>query len=48
MAKREAAASRPFLAEYAVYQNTGMPTAAGAAAIVENLAAQFAMFPGLL
>jgi limonene-1,2-epoxide hydrolase len=45
MAKRDAAALRPFLAEDAVYQNTGMPATAGAAAIVENLAGQFAMYP---
>lgn len=45
MAKRGAAALRPFLAEDAIYQNTGMPATAGAAAIEENLASQFAMFP---
>jgi limonene-1,2-epoxide hydrolase len=45
MAKRDAEATRPYFAPNAVYQNTGMPASVGAAAIVENLGAQFAMFP---
>ena len=45
MAKRDAELLRPYLAEGAVYQNTGMPATAGVAAVLENLAGQFAMFP---
>lgn len=45
MIKRDAEALRPLLAADAVYQNVGTPAAIGAAAIVENLAGQFAMFP---
>jgi limonene-1,2-epoxide hydrolase len=45
MEKRDPEALRPFLAEDAVYQNVGMPAATGIDAIVENMAAQFAMFP---
>jgi limonene-1,2-epoxide hydrolase len=45
MEQRDAEALRPFLAEGAVYQNVGMPAFTGPDAIVENMAAQFAMFP---
>lgn len=45
MEQRDAEALRPLLAEGAVYQNVGMPAFAGPDAIVENMAAQFAMFP---
>ena len=45
MAKRDAELLRPYLAEGAVYQNTGMPATAGVDAVLENLAGQFAMFP---
>ncbi|KPN45368.1 limonene-1,2-epoxide hydrolase [Mycobacterium intracellulare subsp. chimaera] len=45
MAQRDAEALRPLLAEGAVYQNVGMPAFSGPDAIVENMAAQFAMFP---
>ena len=45
MEKRDATALRPLLAHDAVYQNVGMPACAGVDAIVENLGAQFSMFP---
>lgn len=45
MVKRDAAALRPFLAEDAIYQNVGKPPFVGVAAIVQNLASQFAAFP---
>ena len=45
MVERDAAALRPFLAEDAVYQNTGMPASVGADAIVANLGGQFGAFP---
>ncbi|MCV7440657.1 nuclear transport factor 2 family protein [Mycobacterium paraense] len=45
MEQRDAEALRPLLAEGAVYQNVGMPAVVGPDAIVENMAAQFAMFP---
>jgi len=45
MEQRDAEALRPLLAEEAVYQNVGMPAFTGPDAIVENMAAQFAMFP---
>jgi limonene-1,2-epoxide hydrolase len=45
MENRDAEALRPLLAEGAVYQNVGMPAFTGPDAIVENMAAQFAMFP---
>lgn len=45
MTQRDAEALRPLLAEGAVYQNVGMPAFSGPDAIVENMAAQFAMFP---
>lgn len=45
MAKRDPALLRPFLAEDVVYQNTGLPAFVGAAAVLDNLAAQFARFP---
>jgi limonene-1,2-epoxide hydrolase len=43
MVKRDAEALRPFLADDAVYQNTGMVAASGVD--IQNLAAQFSMFP---
>jgi limonene-1,2-epoxide hydrolase len=45
MEQRDAEALRPLLAEGAVYQNVGMPAFTGPDAIVENMAAQFALFP---
>ncbi|GAA4297671.1 limonene-1,2-epoxide hydrolase family protein [Mycobacterium paraffinicum] len=45
MEQRDAEALRPLLAEGAVYQNVGMPAFTGPDAIVENMAAQFSMFP---
>jgi limonene-1,2-epoxide hydrolase len=45
MVERDAQAMRPFLADDAVYQNTGMPASVGADAIVENLGGQFGAFP---
>jgi limonene-1,2-epoxide hydrolase len=45
MVKRDSDAVRAYFNPDAVYQNTGMPAAAGVDAIVENLAGQFAMFP---
>jgi limonene-1,2-epoxide hydrolase len=45
MVKRDAEALRPFLAEDAIYQNVGKPPCVGVAAIVQNLASQFAAFP---
>jgi limonene-1,2-epoxide hydrolase len=45
MEQRDAEALRPLLAEGAVYQNVGMPAFTGPDAIVENMAAQFGMFP---
>ena len=45
MEKRDPDALRPLLAENAVYQNVGMPAITGVDAIVENMGAQFAMFP---
>ena len=45
MERRDADALRPLLADNAVYQNVGMPAFAGVDAIVENLGAQFSMFP---
>ncbi|MEZ0350928.1 limonene-1,2-epoxide hydrolase family protein [Mycobacterium sp. pR1184] len=45
MEQRNAEALRPLLADGAVYQNVGMPAFTGPDAIVENMAAQFAMFP---
>ncbi len=45
MAQRDAEALRTFLAKGAVYQNVGMPAFTGPDAIMENVAAQFAMFP---
>jgi len=46
MEKRDPEALRPLVADSAVYQNVGMPAFAGVDAIVENMAAQFGMFPG--
>jgi limonene-1,2-epoxide hydrolase len=43
--ERDAEALRPLIADNAVYQNVGMPASNGVDAIVENMAAQFAMFP---
>ena len=45
MAKRDAEALRPFVADDAVYQNTGMEASVGIDAIIANLAGQFGMFP---
>jgi limonene-1,2-epoxide hydrolase len=45
MEGRDAEALRPLIADNAVYQNVGMPASNGVDAIVENMAAQFAMFP---
>ena len=45
MERRDPEALRPLLADDAVYQNVGMPASTGADAIVENMAAQFSMFP---
>jgi limonene-1,2-epoxide hydrolase len=45
MEKRDPEALRPLVADSSVYQNVGMPAFAGVDAIVENMAAQFAMFP---
>lgn len=45
MVKRDPEALRGLLASNAVYQNTGMPASVGVDAVLENLAAQFAMFP---
>ena len=45
MEDRDAEALRPLIADNAVYQNVGMPASSGVDAIVENMAAQFSMFP---
>jgi len=45
MAKRDAEALRPFVADDAVYQNTGMIASVGVDAIIANLAGQFGAFP---
>lgn len=45
MERRDPDALRPLLADDAVYQNVGMPAFTGVEAIVENMAAQFSMFP---
>ncbi|GAB3018438.1 limonene-1,2-epoxide hydrolase family protein [Mycobacterium bourgelatii] len=45
MERRDPEALRPLLANNAVYQNVGMPAFTGVDAIVENLGAQFSMFP---
>ena len=45
MEKRDPEALRPLLANDAVYQNVGMPASTGVEAIVENMGAQFSMFP---
>ena len=45
MERRDPDALRPLLADNAVYQNVGMPAFTGVDAIVENLGAQFSMFP---
>ena len=45
MAERDPEALRPYLADDAVYQNTGMPAAKGVDGVLENLSGQFAMFP---
>ena len=45
MESRDAEALRPLIADDAVYQNVGMPASSGVDAIVENMAAQFSMFP---
>jgi limonene-1,2-epoxide hydrolase len=43
MARRDADALRPYLADNAVYQNTGMPASVGVDEIVANLAGQFGL-----
>ncbi|MFZ2177776.1 MAG: limonene-1,2-epoxide hydrolase family protein [Rhodococcus sp. (in: high G+C Gram-positive bacteria)] len=45
MVKRDTGVMRPFFADDAVYQNTGMPASVGIEAIIENLGGQFATFP---
>lgn len=45
MVQRDAESLRPFLADDAVYQNTGMPASVGVDAIIANVAGQLAMFP---
>jgi limonene-1,2-epoxide hydrolase len=45
MARRDPSALRPFPAEDATYQNTGVSASVGVSAVLENLAGQFAMFP---
>jgi limonene-1,2-epoxide hydrolase len=45
MEKRDPEALQPYLPDDAVYQNVGMPAAIGVEAILENVGAQFAMFP---
>ncbi|MGD9622922.1 MAG: limonene-1,2-epoxide hydrolase family protein [Mycolicibacterium sp.] len=45
MERRDPDALRALLSDTAVYQNVGMPAIAGVEAIVENLGAQFSMFP---
>ncbi|MFK0288765.1 limonene-1,2-epoxide hydrolase family protein [Streptomyces sp. NPDC090499] len=45
MQQRDSEALRPFLADDAVYQNTGMPACVGADEILKDLARQFAAFP---
>ncbi len=45
MEKRDSEALRPFLADDAVYQNVGMPASIGVEAILQNMGAQFSMFP---
>jgi limonene-1,2-epoxide hydrolase len=42
---RDPEALRPLIAAHAVYQNVGMPASTGVEAILENMAAQFSMFP---
>lgn len=45
MVKRDAEVLRPLLTDDAVYQNVGKPACVGSAAIIEDLASQFAAFP---
>jgi limonene-1,2-epoxide hydrolase len=45
MVKRDAEALRPYVADDAVYQNTGMPASSGIDDILANLAGQFGAFP---
>jgi limonene-1,2-epoxide hydrolase len=45
MERRDPEALRPLLADDAAYQNVGMPAFTGVEAIVENMGAQFSMFP---
>jgi limonene-1,2-epoxide hydrolase len=45
MEKRDPETLRPFITDDAVYQNVGMPASTGVEAILENMGAQFAMFP---
>jgi limonene-1,2-epoxide hydrolase len=44
MVKRDAESLRNYLADDAVYPNTGMPAAKGIEEVVANLAGQFSMF----
>jgi limonene-1,2-epoxide hydrolase len=45
MEQRDPEALRPLLADDAVYQNVGMPASTGVEAVLENMGAQFSMFP---
>lgn len=45
MVKRDAELLRPYLADDAVYQNTGMAATTGIEEVIANLAGQMAMFP---
>lgn len=45
MAKRDAESVRAFLADDAVYQNTGMAATVGVEAILANLTGQFSAYP---
>jgi limonene-1,2-epoxide hydrolase len=45
MVNRDPETLRGYLADGAVYQNTGMAAAMGIDAVLENLSGQFAMFP---
>ncbi len=45
MVERDVGALRPLLADDVTYQNAGMEAASGIDAVLESLAAQFAMFP---
>nr|WP_234712973.1 limonene-1,2-epoxide hydrolase family protein [Mycolicibacterium komanii] len=45
MERRDPEVLRPLLADDAVYQNVGMPAFTGVDTILENMGAQFSMFP---